>query len=224
MLRGPENIDFKDIIYIDDREDLIREASLFGLDCIKFNGLDNLIVELKKRNIVFPNLTDLNVLYNLKNIINSYKKVLFVGIGNTLRCDDAVGVRVIEAIKDKISFDTLIVNECFENYIGKISRENYDLIIFLDAGEFKEDNYFKLLNKENLESISSLYSTHDCSLDLSIKYLNNFKNFDIFILVIKANSFGFGSDFSVKTKEAKFILERFLLKNFSLPKEVNEKV
>lgn len=223
LLTEPENIDFKDIIYIDDREDLIREAVLFGLDCIKFDGLDNLMVELKKRNVIFPNLTDSGVLYNFKKIINSYKKVLFVGIGNILRCDDGVGARVIEAVKDKVFFDTLIVNECFENYIGRISKIDYDLIVFLDAGEFKEDNYFKLLNKESLRSVS-LYSTHDCSLDLNIKYLKNFKNFDIVILVIKGVNFDLCDNLSIETKNAKFILENFLLKNFSLPKAINEKV
>ncbi len=47
--------DFNEIIYIDDREDLIAKARLLGLNCIRFDGLDGLVLELRKYNVFVEN-------------------------------------------------------------------------------------------------------------------------------------------------------------------------
>jgi len=39
------------LVYIDDREDLIKEASAIGIDSIKFEGAGKLLIELEKRGI-----------------------------------------------------------------------------------------------------------------------------------------------------------------------------
>ena len=52
VLKVAAKEEFKNIIYIDDRPDLIEAAKQFGLLSIRFTGYSNLIDELKKFNIV----------------------------------------------------------------------------------------------------------------------------------------------------------------------------
>lgn len=40
------------ILYIDDREDLIKEASALGIPSIRFENADNLRIELRTRGII----------------------------------------------------------------------------------------------------------------------------------------------------------------------------
>jgi FMN phosphatase YigB (HAD superfamily) len=44
--------DKRAVIYIDDREDLIREASLFGIESIKYEGSERLEKDLKERGVI----------------------------------------------------------------------------------------------------------------------------------------------------------------------------
>ena len=59
----PEKIIFEDavrraggdksaVLYIDDREDLIREATLFGIESIKYEGSDKLEKDLKEKGVI----------------------------------------------------------------------------------------------------------------------------------------------------------------------------
>ena len=40
------------VLYIDDRDDLIREASIFGIDSIKYEGSDKLEKDLKEKGVI----------------------------------------------------------------------------------------------------------------------------------------------------------------------------
>ena len=40
------------LLYIDDREDLIKEAALFGIDAVKYEGADKLAKTLKDKGII----------------------------------------------------------------------------------------------------------------------------------------------------------------------------
>ena len=44
--------DSSKVLYIDDREDLTREARLLGIDAIRFEGVDSLTEQLKQRGIL----------------------------------------------------------------------------------------------------------------------------------------------------------------------------
>ena len=45
---------YENIVYIDDREDLISQARNLNLQCIKFTGSEKLIVELNLFNVAIP--------------------------------------------------------------------------------------------------------------------------------------------------------------------------
>ena len=53
-LKNTSHCSYGDIIYIDDREDLIGEAKHFGLNCIKFDNLPQLVNDFKEYDVFVP--------------------------------------------------------------------------------------------------------------------------------------------------------------------------
>ncbi len=51
VLKDTAGVDFEDIIYIDDREDLITKAKDFYLQCLQFTSFKQLLVDLKNLGI-----------------------------------------------------------------------------------------------------------------------------------------------------------------------------
>lgn len=47
-LKKRSGADFRNIVYIDDRQDLVKAAGGFGLECIRFIGFEQLIRDLKR--------------------------------------------------------------------------------------------------------------------------------------------------------------------------------
>ena len=50
-LRDTAEVEYEDIIYIDDRKDLITKAKNFNLQCLQFTGFDQLLKDLKNLGI-----------------------------------------------------------------------------------------------------------------------------------------------------------------------------
>ena len=207
--------EYKDIIYIDDRQDLIREAQKLNLNCIKFTDYKQFIKDLTSLSITFPDEEEKNILLFLKEKISFYKNPLLLGLGNILRGDDGVGVKIVQNLKDKICLKTLNVENAIENYLDKIKKTNPDFLLIIDAGDFSKKSRFWLFSSKEIKD-SALYFTHNTSLELTLQYLQKKKNFDILILGIKAKNCFFGEDLGKSTQEAKVLIENFFLKNFPL--------
>jgi putative hydrolase of the HAD superfamily len=214
-LKNVSQLEYNDIIYIDDREDLIKEAQKLNLICIKFTDIDQLLKDLNSFSIVVPNEEEKNTFLFLKRKISVYKNPLILGLGNLLRSDDGVGVKIIQDIKDKIYLKTLNAESSIENYLEKIKKMNIDFLLIIDAGNFFKENKFYVFSPQEIES-NTLYFTHNTSLKLTIQYLQKEKTFDILILGIKAKNCSLGEKLSKLTEKAKVLIENFFLKNFPL--------
>jgi len=53
-LKNISGCPYGNIVYIDDRNDLVDEAKCFGLNCIKFDSFRQLVGELKKYDVFIP--------------------------------------------------------------------------------------------------------------------------------------------------------------------------
>ncbi len=78
----------------------------------------------------------------LEEIFSGKKRIVICGIGNDIRGgDDAFGVLVAERLKGGLvkNQDVLIINcgEVPENYTSKIAGFEPDLVVFVDAVDFK---------------------------------------------------------------------------------------
>jgi HAD superfamily hydrolase (TIGR01509 family) len=216
-LKKITNAPYNDILYIDDREDLIREAKRLHMQCIRFDNLNQLKNDLTHCGIYLLTEGEASTLRVLQKILSRSSKNLIVGLGNVLRGDDGVGATLVKNIQDKVCFPTINAGVSLENYLSPIKKSNADTICIIDAAEFDGTSLFKLFRAHELKNLS-LHFTHDASLKLSIEYLQKEMTSDILLCAVRNYKQTFGQELSTKTKRSQGVIVNFFLKNF--PKAV----
>jgi len=147
------------------------------------------------------------VLEHLKQHLKG--KVVILGIGNSLRSDDAVGSLLASRIKDKVPYLVYDAGANPENYLGKIIKNNPDHVVIIDAVDFGgEPGELRELEGDDLKTIN-LFSTHNASISLTINYLKNNLKADIIIIIIQPKDIGFGDKLSSELTETLHKLERW---------------
>jgi hydrogenase maturation protease len=140
---------------------------------------------------------------DLINLIRDPRRKLFVGIGNVLKCDDGIGVYIARHIKESDTIKVLVVEVSIENYIGKINGLPHDILILIDAVNFKQKpGYYSVLAPEEILDYTT--NTHN----ISIQKLMGFFKSQVLILGIQPESVSLGEKISdaVKT-QADHLLE-----------------
>ena len=136
----------------------------------------------------------------MADFLEDKNKVIIVGIGNELKCDDGVGPFIINKLKKKdIENPNLILIDgqtVPENFTGKIKKENPSHIILIDACVMGcKPGEFKIVNDDDFVNIG--ISTHSMSLSYFVKYLKQNNNFKIIFIGIEPKSM----DYSDKPTE-----------------------
>jgi hydrogenase 3 maturation protease len=148
-------------------------------------------------------------------------KIVIVGIGNTLRGDDAAGPELIRKLKNsqflipnsQLSF--IDVGEAPENYLEKIVQQKPNTIILVDAVDFgSSPGRVKLFEPEKLEGGG--LSTHNASLKLITKYLKKATKADISLLGIQPKSLRLNNKLSEPVKRGLEKIEECLIKCMNL--------
>jgi len=155
-----------------------------------------------------------------KNFRNNYSlnpftsllngKIVFVGIGNSMRGDDGLGPVLVERLKDKV--DSLCINggDVPENYFGKIVKEQPDTVVLIDAVElFLQPGEYRLLRHDDL--LNAGFSTHSASPSILMEYLGRETGAEVYMLGVQPNSVHFGDGLSVSVKHALAHLEKLIL-------------
>jgi hydrogenase 3 maturation protease len=109
---------------------------------------------------------------NLPEGIRKYldKKTAIVGIGNTLKGDDAAGPLLISRLRGKTGFALFDCGQAPENYLQPIIECGPEAIIIVDASDWAgEPGELRLIKKEEIRGFG--FSTHDASLRIFIDYL-----------------------------------------------------
>ncbi|WP_297487057.1 hydrogenase 3 maturation endopeptidase HyCI [Thermococcus sp.] len=108
----------------------------------------------------------------LEEIFEGKKRIVICGIGNDIRGDDAFGVIVAERLKELLDNPNVLVINCGEvpeNYTGKIKEFSPDLVVFVDAVDFKgEVGEYIIADPEG--TIGEAVSTHS----LPLKFVTGF--------------------------------------------------
>jgi len=138
--------------------------------------------------------------HNLHNCLKN--KCLVVGVGNSLRGDDAFGPQVIKRLKGKTSLHLLDAGVAPENLMGPIRRFNPSDIIILDAVCLDAPpGSLHWIDPNDLDQIS--VSTHASSLDLLFSYLKNDNpKVKMFILGVVPAGIGLGDKISDPVTQA----------------------
>lgn len=137
----------------------------------------------------------------LRDFLTDYEKLIILGVGNELKCDDGVGPFIIKKLQaediedmDKLLF--INAETVPENFTGKLRKENPSHIIIVDACLMGgEPGDVKIVDKYDFANIG--ISTHSMSLSYFVKYLERDNDFKIIFVGIEPESM----DFSEKLTE-----------------------
>lgn len=148
----------------------------------------------------------------LESLSNRLKgKVMILGVGNPLRGDDGAGPHLIEQLKGQVDAILLNCEEVPENFLGKITENQPNSILIIDAINLRmKPGYVALLEGTELECGS--WSTHHASLRLLINYLKTDTKADVLILGIQPGSTDIGSKISSEVKKTINLLKHIIPK------------
>jgi hydrogenase 3 maturation protease len=122
-------------------------------------------------------------------------KVVFVGIGNPLRGDDAFGPLLVEKLQGQVKAVCLDAGNAPETYAGKIIKEKPDTIVLIDVVHLGlAPGEYAILRKEDL--LKTGFTTHDLSPNMLIQYLESQTAAEIYLLGVQPKTVDFGTEMS----------------------------
>lgn len=128
----------------------------------------------------------------LNIFLEGFEKLIILGVGNELKCDDGVGPYIIkklkeENIEDKDKLLFIDAQTVPENFTGKIRKENPSHLIIVDACLMDcEPGDIRIVDKGDFANIG--ISTHSMSLSFFVKYLERDTDFRIIFVGIEPES------------------------------------
>ncbi|MFA5114846.1 MAG: hydrogenase 3 maturation endopeptidase HyCI [Candidatus Omnitrophota bacterium] len=136
-------------------------------------------------------------------------KVIMLGIGSSMRRDDAAGSMLAARLAGKLDFKVFDAGPAPENYLGKIISEKPDNVIVVDAVDFGGGaGEYRILEVADAQTVN-LFSTHNASIPMVSGYLQKNLTADIIILAIQPKSVSFGEALSPEVSAALSELEEW---------------
>jgi hydrogenase 3 maturation protease len=137
---------------------------------------------------------DGDVRRDLAGWFSKARKVVVAGIGNPIRMDDFIGVRIVQALRGKVSSNVFLI-ECEtvpESYMQQIIDFNPTHVLLIDAAVLRlKPGESVLVKPERLTSFPA-FSTHLLPLRIFCEYLANTTRAEIGLLLIEPKVTDFG--------------------------------
>ena len=133
-------------------------------------------------------------------------RIAVVGVGNTLRSDDAAGILIARALSDRqcARNEHLLILEggqAPENRTGELRRFAPDLVLIIDAAEMSEEpGAIRFIPEEDIDGMSA--STHSLPLSVLAHYLTLELQCKVILLGIQPGSNEVGETISVPVSQA----------------------
>ena len=138
-------------------------------------------------------------------------KVVILGIGSTLKSDDAVGSLLAARIKEKTPYIVYDSGTSPENYLGKIIKDKPDSVVLIDAVDFGgKPGEFRVVEPEDIQTVN-FFATHNASISLAISYLKSHLPADIIVLIIQPKNIAFGDTLSPEVNTTLEKLEKWFI-------------
>lgn len=145
----------------------------------------------------------------LEDFINA--ETIILGIGNVLRQDDGFGSILAGRLNKKIGNNAIDCGVSPENYLGPLVKKHPERILIVDTLDFGGSaGAFKVLDGRELKT-ANLFSTHNASLSLLIKFLKERNDADIMFLAVQPKRINFGEGLSKEAVASLEKLETFIL-------------
>jgi hydrogenase 3 maturation protease len=143
------------------------------------------------------------------------KKVVIIGVGNPIRADDGVGVKIIKKLQTIELCDVLLLNSetVPEAFIDNVVEYNASHVLIIDAANFH--GYYGEARLIPIENIGrATVSTHNLPLTIFATYVKQTLNAKVILLGIQPKIIEFGAEMSSKVhasaEEIVEILHRIL--------------
>jgi hydrogenase 3 maturation protease len=122
-------------------------------------------------------------------------KVVFVGVGNRLRGDDAIGPALIDLIKGRVPH-AIDADNAPENVTSAIKRLKPQAVVFIDAAYIGDvpRGHARVVEVVDVKNLGA--SVHDISLDAVMEYLKEATGADVFLLGVQPEWIGEGEHIS----------------------------
>ena len=150
----------------------------------------------------------------LEKWLSDAEKVVVAGIGNPIRMDDFVGVKIIRDLRGKVS-EKVYLLECEtvpESFIQQIISFNPTHVLLIDAAIVGlKPGESKLVKPEELAAFPA-YSTHMLPLRVFCEYLSKMTKAKIALLLIEPKNTNFGEGLTLEVDTATKKIANFLLR------------
>ncbi len=157
-----------------------------------------------------------NLAEALAKELDTFKRLVVLGIGNELRGDDIAGVLVVKKLKRSLKDlkNVLIINcgTAPENFLSKVKAFSPSHVLVIDAIDFKGEPGSVTLYEAEKEMIESI-STHRLSVSLVRAYLeeSGLKT-KFFLIGIQPQNILLGTRISHEVNEAVEMITKILEK------------
>jgi hydrogenase 3 maturation protease len=150
----------------------------------------------------------------LKEWLSSAEKVVIAGIGNSIRMDDFVGVKIVQGVQGKVS-DRVYLIECEtvpESFIQEIIDFNPTHVLLIDAAILGlKPGASRLIKPKQLTDFPA-FSTHMLPLRIFCEYLNKTTKAKIALLLIEPKKTDFGEGLTPEVEAVAKEITDFLIK------------
>jgi hydrogenase 3 maturation protease len=153
----------------------------------------------------------------LKKWFSGAEKVVIAGIGNPIRMDDFVGVKIVQDLRGKVS-DRVYLIECEtvpESFIQQITDFNPTHILIIDAAILgMKPGESRLIKPEQLTMFPA-FSTHMLPLRIFCEYLAKTTTAKIALLLIEPKKVDFGEGLTPEVEATAQSVVNALLKDLA---------
>jgi hydrogenase 3 maturation protease len=151
---------------------------------------------------------------DLKNWFVKAEKTVVAGIGNPIRSDDYVGLKIVENMQGKTP-ETVLLLECEtvpENYLPDIEKFKPTHVLLVDAAFLElKPGEASLVDAERMVDYSAI-STHALPLRIFCEHIKKVTDAKIALLLIEPKNMEFGEGLTAEVEESANRLTKLLLR------------
>jgi len=136
-------------------------------------------------------------------------EVVVVGVGNTLRGDDAAGSLIARRLTGAARARVIDAQEVPESYLGQVTGAGPNAVVLIDAVDLgAKPGSVALLEKDDV----ALYfpSTHRLPLSLVMEFVQRETGADVFVLAVQPRRVDFGAPVSDEVEASVSLLAEML--------------
>ena len=153
---------------------------------------------------------------SLKDWFIGANKIVIAGIGNPIRRDDFVGVKVIQNLEGKISKNVQLI-ECEtvpESFLEPMIEFNPSHVLLIDAAILgSEPGDISLVDPESVAEVPAV-TTHMLPLRIFCEYITKMTGAKIALLLVEPEDTDFGEGLTTKVQAAAEKIAKTLLEIF----------